>query len=121
MSDEIQGRKVKLYTRGLEKYVANDVDAACHFVGQFAFCARKQGWTQEEIQQLVRQVTAKRAYDELMPFIEPVSFWVSPLSNRADRRYAEGCDLLAHDPDVKFTPFWELRQLWDAIKSLVRV
>lgn len=98
-----------------------NTDTACHFVGEFAFCARKQGWTYEEVQRVVRPVTAKRAYEQLMPFIEPVPFRVSPLSDRSER-YADGCRLLAHDPDVKFRPFhWEIRPPWDAIMWLFRV
>src|SRR5688500_11228341 len=60
-------KRVRMNTDGLRECVAGDIDAACHFVGDFAFCAREQGWTTEEIRRVVGRVTAKRAYDELMP------------------------------------------------------
>jgi hypothetical protein len=108
--------KVKMNTDGLKEYVAEDIDAACHFVGDFAWCARQQGWTDEEIECVVRPLTAKRAYDELMPYIEYVPPSVSPPPN-PDARYAEGCALLADDPNVKYSFMrWTLRPLRDAIK-----
>jgi hypothetical protein len=105
-------------TDGLKEYVANNIDAACHFVGDFAYCARSQGWTDEEIWRVVRPLTAKRAYEELMPHIEYVPPSVTPPPDSLER-YAEGCAILADDPNVSYKPFrWMiLRPLQDAIKQ----
>jgi hypothetical protein len=117
--DELTNRKrVKMNTDGLKEYVANNVDAACHFVGDFAYCARSQGWTDQEIWRVLRPLTAKRAYEELMPHIEYVPPSVSPPPDSLER-YAEGCAILADDPNVSYKPFrWLiLRPLRDAIKQ----
>jgi hypothetical protein len=108
-------KRVKMNTDGLKEYVAGDIDAACRFVGDFAFCARKQGWTEGEIERVVRPLTAKRAVEELMPFIEYVPPSVPPPPD-PDARYAEGCVLLSDDPNVRYKPFrWMLRPLGEAI------
>jgi hypothetical protein len=110
-------KRVKMNTDGLKEYVASDIDAACHFVGDFAWCARSQGWTEEEISRVVRPLTAKRAYEELMPYIEYVPPSVTPPPDLF-QRYAEGCALLADDPNVKYKPFrFFLRPLREAIKQ----
>ena len=87
-------KRVKMNTDGLREYVADDLDAACHFVGDFAWCAKSQGWTDEEILRVVRPVSAKRAFEELMPFIEYVPPGVPPPPDPAGR-YADGCDLFS--------------------------
>ena len=94
-----------------------DIDAACHFVGDFAWCARHQGWSDEEILRVVRPLTAKRALEELLPYIEYVPPSVSPPPNSPER-YAEGCALLADDPNVRYRPLrFLLRPLREAIKQ----
>ena len=76
--------KVKMNTDGIREYIAQDIDAACHFVGDFAWCAREQGWSDEEILRVVRPVTAKRAYQELLPYIEYVPPSVPPPPDPSD-------------------------------------
>jgi hypothetical protein len=103
-----QEKPVKLNTVGLKEYTQHDIDAACHFVGAFASSAREQGWTEDEIQRVVRPLTARRAHDELLPYIEhetPVgrTSMREPLI-RQDQ-YEAGCALLAHDPEVEYKPF----------------
>ncbi len=110
-------KRVRMNTDGLKEYVAEDIDAACHFVGDFAWCAREQGWSNEEIERVVRPLTAKRAFEELMPRIEYVPANVSPPPNPF-QRYAEGCTLLADDPNVNYSFLrWVLRRLREAIKQ----
>lgn len=111
-----QTKRVKMNTDGLKDYVAHDIDAACHFVGDFAWCARRQGWTEEELRRVVRPLTAKRAYEELSRHIEHVPPGVPPPPD-PEARYAEGCALLADDPNVKYKPFrWMLRPFKQAIE-----
>src|SRR5215207_2498763 len=115
LAGQLPTKRVQMNTDGLKEYVAGDIDAACHFVGDFAFCALQQGWTRDEVERVVRPLTAKRAYEELMPFIESVPPSVPPPPDPS-RRYAEGCDLLSDDPNVRYRPFrWLLRPLKEAI------
>ena len=109
-------KKVKMNTDGLREYVDGDIDAACHFVGDFAWCAYREGWSDDEIRRVVRPLTAKRAVEELMPYIQYVPPSATPPPNPA-QRYAEGCALLDDDPNVRYRPMrWMLRPLKDAIE-----
>jgi hypothetical protein len=112
-------RRVRINIEGLKAYVEDDVDNACHFVGVFARAAREQGWSEDEIEQVVRPTTAKRAYEELTRYIERGAS-DEPSFSFAHREadYREGCRLLADDPNVRFKPFrWDLRLLSDTIKQ----
>lgn len=109
--------RVRINIEGLRAYVGDDIDRACHFVGVFVRAALEQGWTEGDIDRVVKQVTARSAYERLMPYIEPgASDEQSYHGAHREDDYAEGCRRLSDDPNVKYKPFrWSLRPLFDAI------
>jgi hypothetical protein len=102
----------KLVRMSLQGYDPANLDDACHFVGVFARKAVEQGWTEEEATKVAKQVTGKRAFEELRQHIEPTP--AEPVTWRTQidriRDYTRGLRLLADDPNVKPHPVgWWLR------------
>lgn len=111
--------RVRINIEGLKAYIGDDIDRACYFVGVFVRAAVEQGWTEGDIDRVLKPVTARRAYEQLLPHIEPAASHEQSY-HRAHREedYLEGCRRLADDPNVKYKPFrWALRPFFDVIEQ----
>jgi hypothetical protein len=104
---------------GLKAYIGADIDRACHFVGVFVRAAFEQGWTEGDIDRVLKPVTARSAYERLLPYIEPArSHEQSYHGAHREDDYLEGCRRLSDDPNVKYKPVrWALRPFLDALEQ----
>lgn len=94
-----------------------DIDSICLFVGTFARKAFEQGWPDEEMERVIGPVTARRALEELGPYVEHFEseepeHWLNHSAYRRLADYRVGYRIMSHDPDVKPSMLRWYLQVW---------